>query len=66
MAKDLPSFIAKEGATREGAVIRERNFIDANNYETVKRLETELGGYHAEPRPRLSADVQIVREQIGK
>ena len=39
MAKDLPSFIAKEGATREGAVIREKNFIDANNYETVAYLK---------------------------
>ena len=39
MAKDLPSFIAKEGATREGAVIREKNHIDANNYETVAYLK---------------------------
>jgi hypothetical protein len=39
MAKDLPSFIAKEGATREGAVLREKNFIDANNYETVAYLK---------------------------
>ncbi len=39
MAKDLPSFIAKEGANREGAVIREKNFIDANNYETVAYLK---------------------------
>src|SRR3989337_3289796 len=39
MAKDLPSFIAQEGAKREGAVIREKNFIDANNYETVAYLK---------------------------
>jgi hypothetical protein len=39
MAKDLPSFIAQEGATREGSIIRERNFIDANNYETVAYLK---------------------------
>ena len=39
MAKDLPSFIAQEGATREGPIIRERNFIDANNYETVAYLK---------------------------
>ena len=38
MAKDLPSFIAQEGATREGSIIRERNFNDANNYETVAYL----------------------------
>src|SRR6266496_2396304 len=39
MAKDLPSFIAQEGAKREGAVIHEKNFIDANNYETVAYLK---------------------------
>ena len=39
MAKDLPSFIAQEGATREGSIIRERNFIDANHYETVAYLK---------------------------
>ncbi len=39
MAKDLPSFIAQEGANREGSVIREKNFIDANNYETVAYLK---------------------------
>ena len=39
MAKDLPSFIAQEGAKREGSVIREKNFIDANNYETVAYLK---------------------------
>ena len=39
MAKDLPSFIAQEGAKREGAVIREKNFVDANNYETVAYLK---------------------------
>ena len=39
MAKDLPSFIAQEGATREGSIIRERNLIDANNYETVAYLK---------------------------
>src|ERR1700747_975063 len=38
MAKDLPSFIEQEGAKREGSVIREKNFIDANNYETVAYL----------------------------
>ena len=32
MPKDLPSFIAQEGAKREGSVIRENNFIDANKY----------------------------------
>ena len=39
MAKDLPSFIAQEGANREGSVIREKNFVDANNYETVAYLK---------------------------
>ncbi|MFI5223454.1 MAG: UbiD family decarboxylase domain-containing protein, partial [Nitrospirales bacterium] len=39
MAKDLPGFIAQEGAKREGSVIREKNFIDANNYETVAYLK---------------------------
>src|SRR5436309_14666826 len=39
MAKDLPSFIAQEGAKREGSIIREKNFIDANNYETVAYLK---------------------------
>jgi hypothetical protein len=39
MAKDLPSFIAQEGAKREGSVIHEKNFIDANNYETVAYLK---------------------------
>jgi hypothetical protein len=39
MAKDLPSFIAQEGAKREGAVVREKNFVDANNYETVAYLK---------------------------
>ena len=39
MAKDLPSFIAQEGAKREGSVIREKNFVDANNYETVAYLK---------------------------
>jgi predicted metal-dependent hydrolase len=39
MAKDLPGFIAQEGAKREGAVIREKNFVDANNYETVAYLK---------------------------
>jgi 2,5-furandicarboxylate decarboxylase 1 len=39
MAKDLPNFIAQEGAKREGSVIREKNFIDANNYETVAYLK---------------------------
>lgn len=39
MAKDLPSFIAQEGAKREGSVIREKNFIDANSYETVAYLK---------------------------
>ena len=39
MAKDLPSFIAQEGAKREGSVIREKNSIDANNYETVAYLK---------------------------
>jgi len=27
MAKDLPSFIAQEGAKREGSIIREKNFV---------------------------------------
>src|SRR5678815_1323628 len=39
MAKDLPSFIAQEGAKREGSIIREKNFVDANNYETVAYLK---------------------------
>src|SRR2546428_11974679 len=39
MAKDLPNFIAQEGAKREGSIIREKNFIDANNYETVAYLK---------------------------
>ena len=39
MAKDLPGFIAQEGAKREGSIIREKNFIDANNYETVAYLK---------------------------
>ena len=39
MAKNLPSFIAQEGAKREGSIIREKNFIDANNYETVAYLK---------------------------
>ena len=39
MPKDLPSFIAQEGAKREGSVIREKNFIDANNYETIAYLK---------------------------
>src|ERR687897_2975393 len=39
MAKDLPSFIAQEGAKREGSIIREKNFIDANNYETIAYLK---------------------------
>jgi hypothetical protein len=39
MAKDLPGFIAEEGARREGSVIREKNFVDANKYETVAYLK---------------------------
>ena len=39
MAKDLPGFIAQEGAKREGSIIREKNFVDANNYETVAYLK---------------------------
>src|ERR671923_329414 len=39
MARDLPSFIAQEGAKREGSIIREKNFIDANNYETIAYLK---------------------------
>src|ERR671925_598055 len=39
MAKDLPTFIAQEGAKREGSVIREKNFVDANNYETIAYLK---------------------------
>src|SRR5262245_4719435 len=39
MPKDLPGFIAQEGAKREGSIIREKNFIDANNYETVAYLK---------------------------
>lgn len=39
MAKDLPSFIDQEGAKREGSIIREKNFIDANAYETIAYLK---------------------------
>src|SRR4029078_11474675 len=39
MAKDLPGFIAQERAEREGSIIREKNVLDANNYETVAYLK---------------------------
>lgn len=39
MAKDLRSFIALEDKKRPGSIIREKNFIDANNYETVAYLK---------------------------
>lgn len=39
MAKDLRSFIAQEEKQRPGSVIHEKNFIDANQYETVAYLK---------------------------
>ncbi len=39
MAKDLRSFIALEEKKRAGSIIREKNFVDANQYETVAYLK---------------------------
>jgi 2,5-furandicarboxylate decarboxylase 1 len=39
MPKNLQTFIAQEGAKREGSIIRENNFVDANNYETIAYLK---------------------------
>lgn len=39
MSKDLQSFIAREEKMRPGSVVRVKDWIDANNYETIAYLK---------------------------